>query len=47
VGYVVVEITTHHNRRFRILFDDILYDISHPRCPLNLERLLPWFEVAA
>jgi hypothetical protein len=46
VGYVVVEVTTHHNRRFRILFDDILDDISHPLCPFNLERFLPWFEVA-
>jgi hypothetical protein len=47
VGYVVVEVTTHHNRRFRILFDDILDDISNPFCPLNLEWFLPWFEVAA
>jgi hypothetical protein len=43
---VVNEVTSYHNRRFRILFDDILDDISHPFCPLNLERFLPWFEVA-
>ena len=46
VGYVVIEVTTHHNCRFRILLDDILDDISHPLCRLNLERFLPWFEVA-
>jgi hypothetical protein len=46
VGYVVVEVTTHHYHRFRILFDDILDDISYSLCPFNLERFLPWFEVA-
>jgi len=47
VGYVVVEVTTYHNRRFRILLDDIFDDISNPLCPLSLEWFLSRFQVTA
>jgi hypothetical protein len=43
---VVVEVTTHHNNRVHILFDDILDDISHSVCSILLELLLTWFKVA-
>jgi hypothetical protein len=43
---VVVEVTTHHNNRVHILFDDILDDISHSVCSILLELLLTRFKVA-
>jgi hypothetical protein len=43
---VVVEVTTHHNNRVHILFDDILDDISHSVCFILLELLLTRFKVA-
>jgi hypothetical protein len=46
VSDVVVEITTHHNNRVHILFDDILDDISHSVCSILLELLLTRFKVA-
>jgi hypothetical protein len=46
VGEVVVKVTTYHNNRVHILFDDILDDISHSVCSLLLELLLTRFKVA-
>jgi hypothetical protein len=46
VSDVVVEVTTHHNNRVHILFDDILDDISHSVCSILLELLLTRFKVA-
>ena len=43
---VVVKVTTHHNNRVHILFDDILDDISHSVCSILLELLLTRFKVA-
>ena len=41
VVYVVIEISTDHHCRIRILFDDISHDIRHTLCSVFLELLLP------
>ena len=44
--HVIVEITTYDQRSVRVLFDDILDDISHSLCSLFQVWLLTWLQVA-